>query len=100
MIPQLHKLPGGNVVTEIRRKWTPLIIVAAYSLALLVPVLMPSVQAKDALPPIGPIAFTENSGGMDAAMAGMGPSEDVMAALHEQASAALRDLQMASAARQ
>ena len=27
----------------------------------------------------------------------MGPSEAVMAALHEQASAALRDLQMASA---
>ena len=64
MIPQLHKLPGGNAVTEIRRKWTPLIIVAAYSLALLVPALMPSVQAKDALPPLGmPIAFAEHNGG-------------------------------------
>lgn len=103
MIPPLHKLPGGNVVMEFRRKWTPLIIVAAYSLALLVPVLMPSVQAKDALPPLGPLAFTDNVGGMDAGMAGitpLGPSEATMAALHEQASAALRDLQMASAARQ
>jgi hypothetical protein len=100
MIPPLHKLPGGNVVTEFRRKWTPLIIAAAYSLALLVPALMPSVQAKDALPPLGSLAFTDNPGGMDSGMTGMGPSEEVMAALHEQASAALRNLQMASAAAQ
>jgi hypothetical protein len=94
----LKILPGGNAVMEFRRKWAPLIIVATYSVALLVPALMPSVQAKDALPPIGAVDFADmgdiSAGDMSASM---GPSDAVMAALHEQASAALRDLQMASA---
>ena len=47
------RLPGGNAVTEFRRNWAPLIIVATYCVALLVPALMPSVHAKDALPPLG-----------------------------------------------
>jgi hypothetical protein len=80
-------------VTDFRRRWAPLIIVATYCVALLVPALMPSVQAKDALP-LGEPGFTDSfdrtgTGGM----AAMGPSEEVMAALHEQASAALRELQ-------
>ena len=95
-------LPGGNIVMEFRRKWAPLIIVATYSLALLVPALMPSVQAKDALPPMGAMGFADSMGDISAAdmNAGMGPSNAVMAALHEQAVAALRDLQASSASPQ
>jgi hypothetical protein len=83
---------------EFRRRWAPLIVFATYSLALLVPALMPSVQAKDALPPAPP-AFVDRFAGMNAAdlSGAVGPSEDVMAALHAQASAALHDLQLASA---
>jgi hypothetical protein len=91
-------LPGGNIVMEFRRKWAPLIIVATYSLALLVPALMPSVQAKDALPPMGAATLADNFGGIDAGdmSAAVGPSDAVMAALHEQAVAALRELQASS----
>jgi hypothetical protein len=83
---------------EFRRKWAPLIFVATYSLALLVPALMPSVQAKGALPPLGAVSMTDNLAGLDGndMNTAMGPSEEVMAALHEQASAALRELQASS----
>ncbi len=92
-------LPGGNAVMEFRRQWAPLIVFATYSLALLVPALMPSVQAKDALPPAPP-AFVDRFAATDTGdmIGAIGPGEDVMAALHAQASAALHDLQMASAA--
>jgi len=83
-------------VKEFRRNWAPLIIVATYSLALLVPALMPSVHAKDALPPLGMVDSFAGLNGGDMTT-NMGPNEEVMAALHAQASAALRDLQMASA---
>ena len=76
---------------KFRREWAPLIIGATYSVALLVPALMPSVQAKDALP-LGEPVLAEP---IDARA--LGPSDQQMAALHEQASAALRELQMASA---
>lgn len=85
-----NKLPGGNHVKKSRREWAPLIIGATYSVALLVPALMPSVQAKDALPLEAP-AFAANF-----EVGAAGPSDQQMAALHEQASAALRELQMAS----
>ena len=74
-----------------RREWTPLIIGATYSVALLVPALMPSVQAKDALPLGAPVLAAPLE------TRALGPSDQQMAALHEQASAALRELQMASA---
>ncbi len=84
-------------MTEFRRSWAPLIIVATYCVALLVPALMPSVQAKDALP-LGAVAFTDTMDSMGAGdPAATGPSEEVMAALHAQASAALRELQASSA---
>jgi hypothetical protein len=93
----LKILPGGNAVIEFRRTWAPLIIVAAYCVALLVPALMPSVQAKNALPPLGATDFADMGNFATADLTdAMGPSDAVMAALHEQASAALRDLQMAS----
>ena len=86
-------------MTEFRRRWAPLIIVATYCVALLMPALMPSVQAKDALP-LGAPAFTDSFDRTGTAgMTAMGPSEQAMAALHAQASAALRELQT-SAARQ
>jgi hypothetical protein len=88
-------LPGGNAVTDFRRRWAPLIIVATYCVALLMPALMPSVQAKDALP-LGEPAFSDSFGSMGAGGPATGPSEQVMAALHEQASAALRELQASS----
>ena len=93
------ELPGGNIVIEFRRNWAPLFIVATCSVALLIPALIPSVQAKDSLPPLGAPAFTDAFNGLDAgyASSAMGPSDAAMAALHEQASAALRELQMASA---
>jgi hypothetical protein len=85
-------------VTEFRRKWAPLIIVATYSVALLIPALLPSVEAKNALPSLDAPIFVENIDTMGMGdMSGTGPSEATMSALHEQASAALRELQMASA---
>ena len=88
-------------MTEVRRNWAPLIIAAVYSIALLIPALMPSVQAKDALPDLDAPAFTDASHGLDVGYAGtaVGPSDAVMAAQHEQASSAMRELQLASAAR-
>jgi hypothetical protein len=85
-------------VTEFRRNWAPFIIVATYCVALLIPALLPSVEAKNALPSLDAPIMAENIDmmGMGDMSAGTGPSEAVMAALHEQASAALRDLQMAS----
>jgi hypothetical protein len=80
---------------DLRRRWAPLVIAASYSVALLVPALMPSVQAKDAPLRAGAIAAMT----ADPAAADMlgGPDPAVMAVLHAQARAALRDLQMASA---
>ena len=82
---------------EYRSKWVPLVIAAAFSTALLIPMLMPSVQAKDALPAIGAVGFADTTGALSAGGMPAGLDPAVMAALHEQASAALRELQMASA---
>ena len=95
-IRSIAQLPGGNDVMEFRRNWAPLIIVATYSVAQQIPALMPSVQAKDTLSPFAAPPFADATGNASDITAGMGPSDDVMAALHAQASAALRDLQMAS----
>jgi hypothetical protein len=80
-------LPGGKAVLEFRRQWAPLIIVAAYSVALLIPALMPSVDVKSALPAMSTMATADIN---DPAA-----NDAIMAALHAQASAALRELQMA-----
>jgi hypothetical protein len=53
----LEILPDALI--EFRRTWAPLTIVAAYCVALLVPALMPSVQAKNALPPLGATGFAD-----------------------------------------
>jgi hypothetical protein len=77
---------------EFRRQWAPLIIVAAYSVALLIPALMPSVEAQSALPSMSVVASADvkvDIGAEDLA------NDAMMAELHAQASAALRDLQMA-----
>ena len=82
---------------EFRHKWAPLIIVATYSVALLIPALMPSVQAKDALPPMGAMASVDIMANISAD--DLAANDAMMAALHDQASAALRELQMVSDAR-
>lgn len=83
---------------EFRRKWAPLIIVATYSVALLIPALMPSVEAKGALPPMGAMASIDSMA--DIGADDRAANDAIMADLHAQASAALRELQMASAHRQ
>jgi len=93
----IAKLPGGNAVMEFRQRWAPLVIVAAYSVALLIPALMPSVQAKDAFPPMGVIAAADLTADINAD--DLAANDAMMAALHEQASTALRELQTASDAR-
>ena len=75
---------------EFRRQWAPLIIVAAYSVALLIPALMPSVEAQSALPPMSVVATAQIIGDISAEDLA---NEAMMADLHAQASAALRDLQ-------
>jgi len=77
-------------VIEFRRQWAPLIIVAAYSVALLIPALMPSVEAQSALPPMSVVATAQIIGDISAEDLA---NEAMMADLHAQASAALRDLQ-------
>ena len=93
----IAKLPGGNAVMEFRQRWAPLVIVAAYSVALLIPALMPSVQAKDVPPPMGVMATADLTA--DIRADDMAANDAMMAALHEQASTALRELQTASDAR-
>jgi len=79
-------------VLEFRHKWAPLIIVAAYSVALLIPALMPSLEAQSALPPMNVTASPEVVGDVSAE----DPANDAMMAdLHAQAMAALRELQTA-----
>jgi hypothetical protein len=75
---------------EFRRKWAPLIIFAGYSVALLVPAMMPSVEARIASPPAGVMTAADNREIMAA-------NDAVMADLHAQASAALRELQASAA---
>jgi hypothetical protein len=74
---------------EFRRQWAPLIIVAAYSVALLIPALMPSVEAKSALP-MSVTASAEVAGNIGAEDLA---NDAMMADLHAQAIAALRELQ-------
>ena len=78
---------------EFRRQWAPLIIVAAYSVALLIPALMPSVEANSALQPMSAMASADLIG--DIGAADPAANDAIMADLHAQASAALRELQMA-----
>ena len=75
---------------EFRHKWAPLIIVAAYSVALLIPALMPSVEAQSALPPMSVMASADAIGDVGAEDRA---NDAMMADLHAQASAALRELQ-------
>ena len=78
---------------EFRRQWAPLIIVATYSVALLIPALMPSVEAKSAPPPMSAMASAEIM--VDIGADDLAANDATMADLHAQASAALRELQMA-----
>lgn len=78
---------------EFRRQWAPLIIVATYSVALLIPALMPSVEAKSAPPPMSAMASAEIM--VDIGADDLAANDAMMADLHAQASAALRELQMA-----
>ena len=81
---------------EFRHKWAPLIIVAAYSVALLIPALMPSLETQSALSP----SVTTSADTMGDIGADNLANDAMMADLHAQASAALRQLQTASTAHQ
>jgi hypothetical protein len=73
---------------EIRRKLVLLVTVALWTVALMIPALMLAPDSDDPLAPIGPLASLNLPPPADAPM---------MLALHEQAVAALSELQAASA---
>jgi hypothetical protein len=82
------KVPGGAFVMEIRRKLALLLAVAVWTVALMIPALMLAPDGDDPLAPIGPLA----------SLALPPPVEEPwMLPLRHEASAALSELQAASA---
>jgi len=78
----LRKEPGGPFVMQVRRTHAWLVLAGYCCLALAIPVLTPTPDRDDALPPIAPLVLADNSN-----------DDAMMLPLRLEASAALHELQ-------